>query len=105
MGLGGHGLGCKCTLHFHCRSILVSVRLCLLSIWRLAVPSVLSLSLSVYLNLDFSLSLHGVSTCRIPHPSPPGYLIGAPPPFRGYFVLRTPRPFIYILLCPPTSHP
>ncbi|KAK1502476.1 uncharacterized protein CCOS01_00682 [Colletotrichum costaricense] len=114
MGLGGHELGCKCRVQVEVQEHL---GVCLLSIWRLAVPSVLSLSVS--LNLHLSLSLHGVSTCRIPHPSPPGYLFGAPdtlyfvpysvPPVPLYISSsalppHTPRCFLLFLLLHQTSN-
>ncbi|KAK1453709.1 hypothetical protein CMEL01_05368 [Colletotrichum melonis] len=98
MGLGGHELGCKCRVQVEVQEHL---GVCLLSIWRLAVPSVLPLSVS--LNLYLSLS----TECRpvVSHTPPPRLPIWSPRYFVLRTLLRTPRPFIYILLCPPTSHP
>lgn len=84
MGLGGHGLGCKCRVQEH----LGVCPACLLSIWRLAVPSVLPLCLSVSLNLHFSLS---PSTESNPTPLPPVTYLEPPILCTSY---RTPRPFM-----------
>ncbi|KAI3550220.1 hypothetical protein CSPX01_01818 [Colletotrichum filicis] len=93
MGLGGHELGCKCRVQVEVQEHL---GVCLLSIWRLAVPSVLSLSVSLNLYLSLSTECRPVVSHTPPPPAtylePPILCTSYPTPYPPSLYIYPPLP-------------